>query len=134
MRSFSVWKALGLLAMVALAPVLATGCGDAEDDPPDEPAPTGSVTWCEVSGVLARKCRTCHVGEGLNGAPFPLVTYADTQVLLESLDKRRWELMQNMVDQDKMPPEDPKLSESEKELLMTWFGEGAKAVGGTDCQ
>jgi hypothetical protein len=137
MLRFSAWKAFGVVAFCAgLAAV--TGCGSDESPPGDEPM--GSVTWCEVSQVLEAKCQRCHVGEGLNGAPFPLVSYDDTQVLSASGDSRRWQHMQLMVDQGFMPPEDPrldpppaKLTEDERATLMTWFGEGAKAVGGTAC-
>jgi hypothetical protein len=139
MRRFAAWKAFGLVAAAAWALASAAGCSSAdEDEPPDEP--TGTVGWCEVRGVLGAKCQRCHVGAGLHGAPFPLVTYADTQVYMASLEKRRWELMENMVDQDLMPPEDSrldpppaKLTAAEKDVLMTWFAEGAQLVGGEDC-
>jgi uncharacterized membrane protein len=100
----------------------------------------GTVKWCEVRAVLEAKCQRCHVGAGLHGAPFPLVTYDDTQVYMASLEKRRWQLMENMVEQDLMPPDDArldpppaKLTASEKDVLMTWFAEGALHVGGDDC-
>jgi hypothetical protein len=139
MRRLAAWKALGLLAVSVWALASSAGCsGSDEDEPPD--APTGTVSWCEVRVVLGAKCQRCHIGEGLHGAPFPLVSYDDTQVYMASLEKRRWELMENMVDQDLMPPEDPrldpppaKLTAGEKSVLMTWFAEGALLVGGDDC-
>lgn len=129
-------KALGLVACLALA--AASGCGS--DDEPSEEGPTGSVTWCQVSNVLQAKCQRCHVGTGLLGAPFPLVTYDDTQVREPSGDRRRWQVMQIMVEQNFMPPNDPrlnppaeKLTSDERTTLDVWFAEGAKPVGGTTC-
>lgn len=125
-----------------LAGVLASSVSCGGSEPDDEPAdePTGTVSWCEVSEVLGAKCQRCHVGAGLHGAPFPLVTYDDTQVFMTSLEKHRWELMRNMVEQDLMPPNDPrldpppaKLTADDKAVLMTWFSEGAQLVGGEDC-
>jgi hypothetical protein len=139
MRRFAACKALGLVALSVWALASSSGCGGSDDaDPPAEPV--GSVSWCEVREVLSAKCQRCHVGTGLFGAPFPLVTYDDTQVYLASLEKRRWQLMANMVEQDQMPPEDSqlepppaKLTAGEKDVLMTWFAEGALLVGGEDC-
>jgi uncharacterized membrane protein len=134
-----VRQGLAFLASTALALAVAAGCGDAEDpDGSGGSSSTGGSTWCEVSDVLELKCRRCHVGEGLNGAPFPLVTYEDTQVL--DAPGPRWQRMQAMVQDDKMPPPEVALSPpvepltaGEKALLMAWFEAGAEPVGGTDC-
>ena len=139
MRRIAAWKALGLVALSMGALASSSGCGGSDEaEPPADPS--GSVSWCEVREVLGAKCQRCHVGAGQHGAPFPLVTYEDPQVYLTSLEKRRWELMANLVEQDKMPPEDSqldppltKLSAGEKDVLMTWFAEGALLVGGEDC-
>ncbi len=139
MRRLAAWKALGLVAVFAGALASSVSCSGSEPGAePDEPS--GSVTWCEVRVVLGAKCQRCHIGEGLHGAPFPLATFEDTQVFMPPLDKPRWELMENMVEQDLMPPDDPrldpppaKLSADEKAVLMTWFAEGAQLVGGEDC-
>jgi hypothetical protein len=137
MLRFAAWKGFGLLALSTVALVAAVGCGS-EEASADEP--TGSVSWCQVSAVLQAKCQRCHVGAGLNGAPFPLVSYDDTQVVEKSGDTRRWQIMQIMVEQGFMPPNDPrldpppaKLTSDEMVVLTTWFGEGAKPVGGTAC-
>jgi hypothetical protein len=139
MRRLTAWQAL--TSTLCLAWNGSVGCSSPT---PDEgpTALTGTITWCEVSDVLVAKCQRCHVGEkGLNGAPFPLVTFEDTQAPYGSTGQRRWERMRYMVDEDLMPPVDAsfspppeKLATGEKALLMTWFDEGAKAVGGTDCR
>lgn len=132
---------LGLLALVGVVVVLTTACGD--DAPPDEgKAGSGNVadavTWCEVSEVLQAKCQRCHDAPPANGAPFPLVTYDDTQV--EEAGITRWERMQDMVDRRLMPPPGIELdppaempTAAERELLLAWFDEGAEDVGGTAC-
>lgn len=140
MCRLAAWKALGLVAVLAGAFASSVSCSGSETD--DEPVDvaSGTVSWCEVREVLGAKCQRCHIGAGLHGAPFPLVTFDDTQVFMESLDKHRWELMQNMVEQDLMPPKDPRLdpppaalSDAEKDVLITWFAEGAQLVGGEGC-
>lgn len=130
---------LGLLAFVVA--VLVTACSD--DAPPDEGTAgsgnvDGGVTWCQVREVLQAKCQRCHDSPPANSAPFPLVTYDDTQV--EEAGITRWERMQDMVDRRLMPPPgnglDPPAempTEDERELLLAWFEEGADDVGGTAC-
>jgi uncharacterized membrane protein len=139
MRRFAACKAFGLVALCVWALSSSSGCGGSDEGEPPA-GPVGSVSWCQVREVLGAKCQRCHVGAGLHGAPFPLVTYDDTQVYLASLEKHRWQLMANMVEQDQMPPEDSqlepppaKLTASEKDVLMTWFAEGALLVGGEHC-
>lgn len=128
---------LPLRALAVLATFVAFGAACSSDDDDDD-EPTGSVTWCEVSQVLEDKCQRCHVGNGQNGAPFPLETYADTQVDMGG--RARWEFMLAAVKGETMPPPgvelDPpveKPTAAERELLLTWFDEGAKAVGGLAC-
>jgi hypothetical protein len=137
MHRLAAWKAWMTVAMFALSLRGVVGCAS-DDGEPDEP--TGSVTWCQVSTVLAAKCQRCHVDAGLHGAPFALVTFEDTQVASKTTGSRRWQQMEAMVSADAMPPEDPrldpppaKLTSEEKDVLLTWFGEGAQAVGGTRC-
>lgn len=135
--------ALGLVfTALGLASASATGCGGG-DEPPEgtagsSGAPGGTVTWCQVSEVLESKCQRCHVGDGLNGAPFSLVTFQDTQV--QDASGPRWLRMRAMVVAGAMPPADSslvpppeKLTQQERDLLVTWFNEDARAVGGTAC-
>ena len=138
MRALVGLPGLGFVVAVAFVAAGGAGCGNGDDTQSNGGSSAEGPTWCEVSAVLAAKCRRCHVGEGLNGAPFPLVTYDDTQV--EDAPGPRWQRMQGMVEEDKMPPAVPvlsppaqPLSTSEKELLLSWFDGGAQATGGTDC-
>jgi uncharacterized membrane protein len=136
MRSPVVLKELAAVLALVLC-----GCGGGESGPPAEPEVTGTVAWCEVSAVLSAKCAACHVGQGQHGAPFPLLTFEDTQVVEAPRDKPIWELMQAMVEAGAMPPtESPlvgpsgELTEAERLALGVWFDEGARAVGGRDCR
>lgn len=129
--------------VVVLVSVSAFGCSG--DESPSEgmagrdSGETGTA-WCQVSELLQAKCQVCHSGKGNFGAPFPLVTYEDTQV--EDHAGARYERMQTMIEADLMPPSPEqttlgsppdKLTEDEKELVLTWIEEGARPVGGTDC-
>ncbi|HKY37277.1 MAG TPA: hypothetical protein VJN18_15140 [Polyangiaceae bacterium] len=133
-----VRQGLGFLAGVALALLAMAGCNGEDPEGSGGNTATGGPTWCEVRAVLQARCWRCHVGEGVNGAPFPLETYEDTQV--QDAPGPRWQRMQAMVEDDKMPPSDAVLSPpaqpvtaSEKGLLLAWFEAGAEPVGGTDC-
>lgn len=137
MCSFEARGPLGWWQLVALA-FTAGGCASSTADG-DPPATGAEVSWCEASEVLQAKCQRCHVGMGLNGAPFPLVSYDDTQVI-DAAGAPRWKRMQTMVEMDAMPPDfvklDPpaqKLTAGEKELLLRWFEQGAEPVGGLAC-
>lgn len=121
------------LAVVLFAWLGLACSSDGKDD-----EPTGTVTWCEVRQVLEDKCQRCHAGDGMHGAPFPFETYADTQV--DHGGRPRWEFMEAAVAGGTMPPpglelEPPaeKPTAAERALLLTWFDEGAKPVGGLTC-
>jgi uncharacterized membrane protein len=136
MRQRAASHPLRLLAASISFVCSLSACGSDGDVAPDDAG--GTVTWCEVSEVLQAKCERCHVGQGKNGAPFPLVSYADTQVSVAG--RPRWQTMDAVVSAETMPPtnlplEPPveDLTSAERAVLLTWFEEGAKSVGGTDC-
>jgi uncharacterized membrane protein len=135
------------LCTSAIAAALLAACGGDDGEPGDGSAgsggtsgATGTVTWCQVSEVLAAKCQVCHGTERQYSAPFSLVTYEDTQVV--DAPGPRYARVKLMVQGDFMPPgpegtslPDPpdKLTADQRDLIVTWVDEGAKAVGGTDC-
>jgi hypothetical protein len=89
-----------------------------------------------VQVVLHAKCLTCHADPPAFDT-FPLVTYADTQA--EYHGKPVWWHMGPAIESGYMPylrapdyPAEP-LTASEKETLLTWLGEAATDLGGTDC-
>jgi hypothetical protein len=82
---------------------------------------------CDVEKALKAKCHTCHTDPQMNGAPFSLLEYADTQVEYGQ-GVKIWERMQYMVEMDFMPPEfstTGPLTPAEKTTLLTWFSQGA---------
>lgn len=83
--------------------------------------------WCAARTVLRDKCQRCHQDPTQNGAPFPLLTYADTQVV-DRKGVPRSEKMKAALDSDYMPPTflqlepavEP-LQESERSALVSWL-------------
>jgi uncharacterized membrane protein len=102
-------------------------------------SPTSDPSWCEMQAILQAKCQRCHDSPLAHGAPFPLLTYSDTQ----ARDKKghaRFEQMANAIDTDYMPPQfidlDPPvapLSAGERALLLAWCAQGAPLTGSATC-
>lgn len=85
---------------------------------------------CEVDAVLEAKCRRCHTEPQQNGAPFPLLTWKDTQV--DYFGTPIWVRMAEAVASGFMPlcaenscgnfvPPVEKLTEGEKTTLLSWL-------------
>jgi hypothetical protein len=75
---------------------------------------------------LQDKCQRCHRDPPENGAPFALITYADTQVKHDTTP--RYELMQAAVTSGFMPfvaaeldPPVASLTCEQKETLLAWL-------------
>lgn len=100
----------------------------------------GEVTWCQASAVLESVCQRCHTDPPENNAPFPLVTYDDTQAPYYTTELQIWEVMQTAVSSGfmpmrpaaLMPPVEP-LTCEEKSTLLGWLEQGAKLVGPSSC-
>jgi hypothetical protein len=135
-----------------------SGCAEHEPEierrgpplPPDEPvdcqgvggqsgAPSVPVRFCQAEKVLHEVCQRCHQDPPLNGAPFPLVTYADTQVVpMDGIP--RWQRMERAVESGFMPLRgldlDPPVEEltcEQRSTLLGWLRQCAPPEGGTDC-
>src|SRR6185295_13404811 len=101
----------------------------------------GASLPCAVATVLKTRCQLCHGATPLNGAPMPLVSYADTQAASASDPATPvWKAMQTRVHSTGMkvmPPRgQPALSATELASLEAWFTAGAPAgtaacTGGT---
>jgi hypothetical protein len=150
---------LARVAVLALVAAAAAGaCGDHEPTIertggplPEFDAPAcaarscdgdGGVRWCDALVVIQNKCQPCHSNPTQNDAPFSLVTFEDTQACYNN--QLVHDRMEVMVETGQMPfvelneilhldPPVEDLTPDEKTLLLTWLGEGACAVGGTDC-
>jgi hypothetical protein len=111
----------------------ALACGS-ESDPP--PAGSG-LTFCDAEPIIANKCQRCHDQPTRNGAPFPLLTYADTQVSTPTPgdpERKRYQDMWLAVEQGEMPyraltldPPVQGLTCEERTTLLTWLREDAPA-------
>jgi hypothetical protein len=99
------------------------------------------VLWCKVRAVLEHKCQRCHSSPPRNGAPFPLLTYADTQrehpigsghPLFERMSHA---LRYRIMPPTALPLEPPvlPLETAERDALLVWLEEGGLALGGESC-
>jgi hypothetical protein len=100
---------------------------------------TDPVPWCDVHAVLACKCQRCHTDPMQNSAPFPLLTYEDTQA--DYAGEPRWQHMRRVVATDFMPPNFfpdlmppvEMLTDYEKETIIGWADQGAEVLGSAEC-
>ncbi len=85
---------------------------------------------CDVGAVLAAKCQTCHGAPLAKGAHFPLLTYEDTQKILGTTSKLKWQRMAEVIELGATPhmpytsakyPDTPQLTDAELATLRSWF-------------
>lgn len=119
-------RPLGLLGAWLVVSSCADGGDDSKGKQTDDGGSNAELTWCDVAPILEARCQRCHSDPPDNGAPFPLVTYDDTQ------REDRYPHMREAVEREFMPPLwlslDPPvqpLSCSEKATLLAWIDEGA---------
>jgi hypothetical protein len=113
---------------------------DAMPAPGAESGVSDSVRWCQAYKVLQDSCQRCHTAPPVNGAPFPLMTYEDTQAPYGTSDFKIWEKMRDAVAVDFMPatfieldpPVEP-LTCEQKSTLLAWLEQGAEPLGGLAC-
>jgi uncharacterized membrane protein len=144
-----------LPAALALgAALVAPGAGCVEHEPevgrvgsplPDSGETDGfasEVTWCEALAIIQRKCQRCHADPPQNDAPFPLVTYSDTQathsnrpvhVRMHSAVETGFMPFVELNDTLNLDPPVEDLTAEEKATLLAWLEQGALPVGGVDC-
>jgi uncharacterized membrane protein len=103
-------------------------------------ADSGALGWCDVEPLLQSKCQRCHTDPPSHGAPFSLVSYADTQVLDKQGNSRATH-MRDMIAQGTMPatfvkltpPVEP-LSDDERTTLLAWLDAGAPLGDDSACR
>ncbi len=110
-------------------PVGEVGGAATEDGAPATPS-LGDASWCLARAVLEEACQRCHGATPDQGAPFPLVSYEDTQVVSRS-GKPRFELIGEVVASDFMPatyitldPQVLPLDPDDKATLLAWVEAG----------
>jgi uncharacterized membrane protein len=101
-------------------------------------APQSGPDWCAARTILRAKCQRCHSEPQENGAPFALLTYADTQVE-DRAGRPRFEKMKAALESDYMPPQFLKLTPEveplladERSTLLTWLA-GEPPLDSADC-
>lgn len=90
---------------------------------------------CDVFKVVHHRCNPCHQKPPLNNAPFPLLTYADTQVVYVP-GELRFQQMYLQVQPGASPrmPFGGMLTDSEFGTLTGWLAQCAPPVpAGTGC-
>jgi hypothetical protein len=100
-----------------------------DDAPADAGVCTPPLTGdlpCDVAGVLAI-CQNCHNVPQVRNAPFPFLTYEDTQAAYFG-PMRRWERMAQVIEPNDavhMPPRTatdiPQLTDPQLDTLRNWF-------------
>jgi hypothetical protein len=118
--------------VVAVFPLAACGGPGESSDTPTLP--------CDVAAVLRDVCQHCHTDPPVNGAPFPLTTYADTQALLNYPPTYKntpaWMVMRDAIQVGQMPPpySGVTFSAAQKTTLLDWAAKQAPpAPPGTHC-
>jgi hypothetical protein len=115
--------------------VTSTGAGG-EANAADCPAtPQTGDFPCDVFAVVHAQCNPCHQSPPMNGAPFPLLTYADTQKVY-SPGALVFQQMFISTGPDGSPrmPFNGMLTSADYDLLHGWLGKCAPPVpAGTGC-
>jgi hypothetical protein len=103
------------------------GSGGGAESCPGDPQ-TGDIP-CDVFAVLHAKCHACHTDPPANNAPFPLLTYADTQEPYGTKGKLRFQRMREVIEPDAIPHMPfgtaPQLTDAEFETLADWLDDCA---------
>jgi uncharacterized membrane protein len=123
-----------------LAGLLATtwSCGGDDGGPANDAGGAVSADFCDALEVLRAKCHRCHQDPPLNGAPFALLSYADTQAE-RATGALVYEDMLDAVESGIMPPtassfEPPvePLTCRERATLLSWLRADAPRPAGND--
>ncbi len=92
--------------------------------------PSGLQVPCDARRVLQNVCQQCHSNPTRNSAPFPLVTYDDTQVVASG--EPLWHYMRIVVQSGVMPLPPVQISATDRQTLSKWLNAGAPAATAGD--
>ena len=101
-----------------------------EMDPTDAAVVSGDLP-CDPKRVLVTVCQQCHTNPTQNAAPFPLVTYADTQATING-GKPIWQYMLSVVQNGVMPLPPVQIDPGDRDTLLRWLQSGAPARAAGD--
>jgi hypothetical protein len=97
--------------------------------------PTGDIP-CEVFEVIRRECHSCHTNPPANGAPFPLLSYEDTQATY-FMDIKRYQRMNEVIRPNGSPrmPLGGMLKAADLAILGDWLNQCAPPTAdGMGCE
>jgi hypothetical protein len=86
---------------------------------------------CDVEVILANVCQYCHTSPPRNGAPFPLVTYSDTQAQIDG--RPVYEYMETALAMGRMPLPPMSLTAKERATLIAWAADGGPRRATVSC-
>lgn len=79
----------------------------------------------DVAAVLVDKCQTCHTSPPKNRAPWPLLSFEETQARFGITDKRRWQRMAEVIEPGGSPHMPygtaEQLTPAQLTTLRSWF-------------
>jgi hypothetical protein len=113
---------------------LQLGCIAKNDGPPavssQVSTPETQFIPCDANRVLEAVCQQCHTDPPKNSAPFPLVTYQDTHVVLSG--NPTWVHMRNAIENGIMPLPPVQIDPASRDALLRWLYAGAPARTASD--
>jgi hypothetical protein len=115
------------VVMGATCASLGLGSCAGRTDPPPPPVLEKDAREipCDARRVLQVVCQGCHTDPPRNQAPFALVTYADTQVLVGG--RPIWAYMRTVLENGAMPLPPVKIDPADRDALIRWLDAGAPA-------
>ncbi|MFO0758129.1 MAG: hypothetical protein U0359_16660 [Byssovorax sp.] len=106
-----------------------------------EPPATGDFP-CDIFAIIHKSCNPCHQDPPLNGAPFPILTYEDTQQPFGSKGKKRYQRMAEVIAPASGPfmPLQPNnvgvdpLDDATRDKLAAWLAAPTAEPEGMGCE
>lgn len=119
-----------------------TGSGGQDGGVVCGPLPASGDIPCDVFKVIHGVCNRCHADPPLIGAPFPLLTYEDTQMPYDTHGKLRYQRMREVIQPDgvpRMPLQSstimvPPLTDAEFATLDAWLACPTPTAQGQGCE
>ncbi len=124
-----------IVAASSLASCSSTsGNASADAGPTCDPAATATSGDLpeDVNAVLVEKCQACHQSPPKNRAPFPLLSFEDTQLQFGITAKRKWQRMAEVIEPGGAPhmplSTAPQLTDTQLATLRNWFSGCAQPI------
>ncbi|MEP7119837.1 MAG: hypothetical protein ABJE95_02960 [Byssovorax sp.] len=119
-----------------------TGAGGGDGGIKCGPLPATGDIPCDVFKVIHSRCNPCHVDPPKVGAPFPLLTYEDTQMPFDTHGKLRYARMKEVIQPDGFPHMPykssfivvPELTAAEFKTLDDWLACPMPTAEGQGCE